>query len=133
MTMNTTAPIREVTTPIGSSSGLSTLRAARSASIRNSAPANAETGSSRRWFGPTASRTMWGIISPTKATLPPMETHTPISADAQIITVSFTRRTGTPTCCAFSSPTAKAFSSRPCRSSGVPSRTSPPSSTAACS
>ena len=76
-------------------------------------------------------RVMCGIISPTKPIVPPTDTHTPISADTAIITVSLTRLTFTPTCRAFSSPMANAFSSRAQSSSTAPHTESAASSSSA--
>ena len=45
--VNTIAPMMLVTTPIGSSRGFRSVRATRSASIRNTAPENSEAGSRR--------------------------------------------------------------------------------------
>ena len=112
---------------MGSSSGLSSVRATRSDSIRKIAPPNAQAGSSRLWFGPVSSRTICGVTRPTKPIDPPMDTHTPISADTHTSSRSFTRRTFTPMKRALSSPTAKAFSSSAC------SRIAPPKTTNATS
>ena len=97
--------------------------------MRKIAPPNALAGSSRRWFGPVMRRTMCGVTSPTKPIVPPTDTHTPMSADTAIITVSLTRRTFTPMCRALSSPTAKALSSRAQPKSTLPNTPSAPSST----
>ena len=57
---------------------------------------------------------MCGVTSPTKPMPPPTDTLMPIMALTQIITVSFTRRTDTPTCSAYSSPMLMALSARAC-------------------
>ena len=88
--------MNDVTTPTGSSRGSKSVRARRSHSMRKIAPPNALAGSSRRWFGPVMRRTICGVTRPTKPIVPPTDTHTPMSADTAIITVSLTRRTFTP-------------------------------------
>ena len=104
--------MNDVTTPIGSSTGFNSVRATRSASIKNTAPPNNDAGSKRLWSGPTIMRTMCGVTRPTKPIVPPMETQTPISALTAMSSVSFTCRTGTPMLRALLSLTAKALSSR---------------------
>ena len=101
----------DVTTPMGSSMGLSSVRAARSASSRNTAPENIEAGSSFLWFGPATMRAMCGITRPTKPIVPPTDTHTPMSTETATRMTSLTRLTSTPTYRALSSPMAKALSS----------------------
>ena len=96
------------------------VRAARSHSMRKMAPPKTQAGSRRLWLGPVIMRTMWGVTRPTKAMVPPMDTHTPIRADTAMSTVSRTFLTLTPTWRALSSPTAKALSSRESRSSTPP-------------
>ncbi len=127
MPTKTLAPISEVTTPMGSSTGLSRVLASRSHSIRKMAPIIREAGSRRLWLGPVTMRTMWGMINPTKPMEPPMATATPMRAETLISISSFTRRTGMPMWYAFSSPIAKAFSS-PERSMTSPPQTSSASS-----
>lgn len=124
MTTNATAPTSDVTTPMESSIGLSSVRAIRSASSRKIAPANIEVGSSRLWFGPAIIRAACGTTSPTNPMLPLTDTHTPISTDTVTSTASFTRRTFTPTCRALSSPMANAFSSRAWRTITPPQSSS---------
>ncbi len=129
--MNNIAPIKEVTTPMGSSKGFSNIRAIRSASIRKVAPPNKEAGSSLLWFGPVSIRTMWGTTKPTNPIVPPMDTHTPISPETAIIMINFTLLTFTPICRAFSSPMAKAFNSLACKRIIMPNITKAMKSTRA--
>src|SRR5262245_27303324 len=60
------APIKEVTTPIGNSAGLTTVRAIRSAMTSNNAPQRIEAGSTRRLSGKNETRMRWGTTRPTK-------------------------------------------------------------------
>jgi len=53
-------PMKEVTTPMGSSRGDSRTRDTRSQNIRNTAPPKKLTGISRLWLGPTIIRAMFG-------------------------------------------------------------------------
>lgn len=96
MTTNAAAPTSDVTTPMESSTGLSSVRAIKSASSKKIAPENIDAGSSRLWFGPAIIRAICGTTSPTKPMLPPMETHTPIITDTVIKITSLTRLTFTP-------------------------------------
>src|SRR5262249_7600856 len=76
-------PMRAVRTPTGMSWGAATVRAARSARTRASAPPSAATGSIRRCGAPTAIRAACGAIRPMKPTAPLAATRTAVTREAR--------------------------------------------------
>src|SRR5690625_95422 len=79
---NSGTPIRAVSTPTGSWRGLSSERAAVSASTRNPPPNREAAGSRTRWSAPTTSRIRCGTIRPTKPMAPASETASAVSREA---------------------------------------------------
>ena len=69
-TRRTALPGKRSPTPIGSSAGDITVRAARSASTMNAPPNSTASGRSARWPLPNTSRTVWGTMMPTKPSQP---------------------------------------------------------------
>ena len=63
-----------VIAPIGISAGAMTVRANTSHKIRKIPPRKADAGSITRWSGPTKSRAMCGMTSPTNPMRPVKET-----------------------------------------------------------
>src|SRR3990172_198169 len=106
------APHRAVITPIGSSAGASTVRAARSAAIRNAAPSKAASGNTARYEEPTTNRIACGTITPTKLMRPLTDTAAAVPRVAAHTTQKRTEATWMPSPAASSSPTARASSSR---------------------
>src|SRR5690606_33580394 len=103
-------PTNAVMTPMGISVGASARRAARSASVRNAAPARKESGRRERWSEPTSSRTAWGTTRPTKPITPATATPEAVISAATARDVRLTPSTSAPRWCAVSSPIASRLS-----------------------
>src|SRR5690606_35479856 len=71
---NAGTPTIAITAPTGSWVGATSVRAAVSASVRSAPPPRAQAGSARRGSLPSARRTAFGTISPTKPIVPTVVT-----------------------------------------------------------
>ncbi len=98
-----------VTTPTGIPPA---SRATRSAAASRLAPISADSGRTRRAFGPTTSRTTCGTTSPTKPISPLIETAAAVIRLARPSRIARSRRTSTPRWAAASSPSRKPLSAR---------------------
>src|SRR6266849_4905603 len=114
--MKTGAPTAAVTSPIGSSAGLSSRRAAMSDKVSRIAPIKAPPISRNRLSEPFISRKRCGTINPTKLMIPVIDVATATSITFTAVIVSFSRLTSTPKYSASSSPIIKELSCRAYRS-----------------
>ena len=97
--------------PTGSSAGAANVRAQVSARRQKIAPKRIEKVKTVRVSFPKMSRTICGIISPTKPMTPQHETAVATRMDEIISTETVIFRVFTPVVCAVSVPNCKIFSS----------------------
>ena len=111
------APIKAVTTPIGSVRPSGARRTARSAAISSSAPIIAAGRIARPGWPRTSRRAKIGAIRPMKPIAPQIATQAPTPSAVRQTICSRRRRTSWPSDCATSSPSASRSSAGASRSS----------------